>query len=94
MSGSNNIERMTVTVTRDMALTMREALAEGGYASSSEIVREALRDWQHKWRLRESELESLRSDIAVAHGDIAEGKVQAFDPERIVRKGQEKSRRG
>ena len=47
MSDNRSIERMTVTVTPEIAVAMQAALAEGAYASSSEIVREALRDWQH-----------------------------------------------
>ena len=43
MSDNRSIERMTVTVTPEMAAAMQTALAEGAYASSSEIVREALR---------------------------------------------------
>lgn len=88
MGENNAIERMTVTVTREMAHTMRSALNEGAYASSSEIIREALRDWQHKRKLRETELETLRADIAVADKDIAEGRVDTFDVNKIAEQGQ------
>jgi len=90
MSDNSNIERMTVTVTPEMALAMRSALNEGAYASSSEIVREALRDWQHKRRLKETELTALRGDIVEADRDIASGRVNAFDPDKIIKKGQKK----
>ncbi|MBP5856250.1 type II toxin-antitoxin system ParD family antitoxin [Marivibrio halodurans] len=93
MSERNSIERMTVTLTPEMALAVRAALDEGSYASSSEIVREALRDWQHKRRLRETELETLRGDIAAADDDRAQGRVGAFDADKIIKKGQEKSKR-
>ena len=92
MSESNSIERMTVTVTPEMALAIRTALDQGAYASSSEIVREALRDWQHKRRLQETELAALRGDIAAADRDIAEGWVHAFDADKIIQKGREKSK--
>ncbi|MFH1805871.1 MAG: type II toxin-antitoxin system ParD family antitoxin [Pseudomonadota bacterium] len=90
MGENNTIERMTVTVTREMAHAMRSALNEGAYASSSEIIREALRDWHHKRKLRETELDALRVDIAVADRDIAEGRVGAFDINRIAEQGQKK----
>lgn len=90
MSTNSNIERMTVTVTPEMAMSMRSALNDGAYASNSEIVREALRDWLHKRRLRETELAGLRAEIAAADQDIAEGRVGAFDAEKIIRKGQRK----
>lgn len=54
----------------------------------SEIIREALRDWQHKRRLRESELAALRTDIAAADQDIAKGRVSDFDGNKIIGKGQ------
>jgi antitoxin ParD1/3/4 len=39
-----DIERLTITLPSDMA-----AVVEGGdYASASEVVREALRDWKMK----------------------------------------------
>ncbi len=90
MGKNNTIERMTVTVTQEMALAMRSALTQGAYASSSEIVRDALRDWQHKRKLQETELEALRADIAVADRDIAEARVETFDPDQIVKKGQQR----
>ena len=49
----SHLERMTVTVTPEMAGAMRAALEGGAYASNSEIVREALRDWRQR-QLRES----------------------------------------
>ncbi len=90
MGTNNTIERMTVTVTQEMADTMRSAIREGGYASSSEIIREALRDWQHKRKLKQSELDALRADIAVADQDIAEDRVSSFNAETILQRGQEK----
>lgn len=92
MSENSSIERMTVTVTPEMAMTMRAALTDGAYASNSEIVREALRDWQHKRLMRETELAALRGDIALADQDITDGRVHAFDAEKIIRKGQERSK--
>ncbi|WP_339863282.1 ribbon-helix-helix domain-containing protein [Thalassospira alkalitolerans] len=90
MGKNNTIERMTVTVTQEMALAMRSALTQGAYASSSEIVRDALRDWQHKRKLQETELEALRTDIAVADRDVAEARVETFDADQIVKKGQQR----
>ena len=88
MSDNSNIERMTVTVTPEMAGAMRAALGDGAYASNSEIIREALRDWQHKRRLRETELLALRGDIAAADRDIADGRSGVFDADKIIKKGQ------
>ncbi len=43
----SNIERLTITLTAEMAEAVRTAVQAGEYASSSEIIREALRDWRH-----------------------------------------------
>jgi antitoxin ParD1/3/4 len=83
----SSVERITVTLTTDMADSVRTAVAAGEYASSSEIVREALRDWKHKRALRQHEIEHLRADLARGLDDIEAGRVRDFDPERIIKNG-------
>ena len=39
------LERITVTMPEEMAAKLRAAVESGAYATTSEIVREALRDW-------------------------------------------------
>jgi antitoxin ParD1/3/4 len=58
-----NVERVTVTVSSDMATTLRRTVEGGEYASASEIVREALRDWSRKRDQEQRDLETLRSLI-------------------------------
>jgi antitoxin ParD1/3/4 len=41
----SNVEKLSVSVTVDQAEEMRAAVSDGEYASTSEIVREALRAW-------------------------------------------------
>jgi antitoxin ParD1/3/4 len=41
----SKLERITVTVPEEMAAKMRAAIESGEYATTSEIVREAVRDW-------------------------------------------------
>ena len=84
----STIERITVTLTAEMADDVRMAVQAGEYASSSEIVREALRDWRHKRALQRQELQELRAKVRQGLEDIEEGRVQDFDPERIIRKGE------
>lgn len=83
----SDIERMTFTLTAEMAQTVKSAVKDGDYASSSEIIREALRDWQRKRRLQESELEQLRADIRDGLDDLKAGRLSNFDADRIVKKG-------
>ena len=79
-----SVERITVTLTTDMAETIKAAVNSGDYASNSEIVREALRDWRLKQLTQRRELETLRLDINKGLDDIEQGRVQDFDAGRIV----------
>lgn len=87
---SSNVERLTITLTSEMAHAVKGAVDSGEYASSSEIIREALRDWRHKRLLREHELAELRHDIQAGLEDIEAGRVQDFDADRIIAKGRQK----
>jgi putative addiction module CopG family antidote len=54
------IERLTITLPAEMAELVKGAVNDGDYASSSEVIREALRDWKMKRELRLAQLaESL-----------------------------------
>ena len=83
------MERMTVTLTAEMADAVRQAVEAGEYASGSEIVREALRGWKHKRALREQELIELRARVQEGLSDIEAGRVHDFDAARIIRKGEQ-----
>lgn len=81
------IERLTITLPSDMAALVKGAVEDGDYASSSEVVREALRDWKLKRSLRLQELAALNAEIDRGLTDLAEGRVQAFDAGRIIERG-------
>lgn len=55
-----NVEKMSVAVTPQQAALMREAVEAGEYATASEIVREAMRDWLAKRELRHDDVRRLR----------------------------------
>lgn len=61
------IERMTITLPSEMAATLRHSVEGGQYASASEIVREALREWARKHDDERRDLEALRE--AIRKGD-------------------------
>ena len=61
----STIERLTITVPAEMAATVRNAVEAGDYASTSEVVREALRDWTRHHDTERRELETLREAIRV-----------------------------
>ena len=81
------IERLTITLPSDMAAAVKGAVADGDYASTSEVVREALRDWKTKRALQLQELAALKADIDKGLADIAAGRVQDFDADRIIERG-------
>jgi antitoxin ParD1/3/4 len=82
-----DIERLTITLPSDMAAIVKSAVQEGDYASSSEVIREALRDWKVKRALQLHELAALKADIDKGLTDLAEGRVKDFDAGRIIERG-------
>jgi antitoxin ParD1/3/4 len=69
--------------------SVRGAVQAGEYASSSEIVHEAPRDWRQKRAWQAQELGELRAKVQEGLADIEAGRVHDFDAERIIRKGEE-----
>jgi antitoxin ParD1/3/4 len=43
-----NVEKISVALTPEMAAMLKEAVGSGAYASSSELMREALREWRER----------------------------------------------
>lgn len=57
------IERMTITMPAEMAAALRRTVTGGEYASTSEVVREALREWTRNRDTERRDLETLREAI-------------------------------
>lgn len=55
------IEKISIALPHEMVAVVREAVDTGEYASSSEVVRDALRDWTHKRSLQQHGIEELRN---------------------------------
>ena len=83
------IERMTITLPADMAAVVKSAVKGGDYASTREVVREALRDWKTKRELQLQELTALKADIDKGLADLAEGRVKDFDTDRVIERGRQ-----
>jgi antitoxin ParD1/3/4 len=81
------IERLTITVPTDMAGMLKGAVDDGDYASTSEVVREALRDWKLKREMRLHQFAEMKADIDRGLADVAKGRVAKFDARRIVASG-------
>ncbi|MCY0093078.1 type II toxin-antitoxin system ParD family antitoxin [Hoeflea ulvae] len=70
-----NVEKISVALTPEMAMTMRRAVESGEYASASEVMREAMREWQLRRAEREQALAQLGNlwDEGIASGDATDG---------------------
>ena len=55
-----SVEKISIALPPEMVALVREAVEAGEYSSSSEVVRDALRDWTQKRRLRREGVEELR----------------------------------
>lgn len=55
-----NIEKISVALPADMLARVRAAVESGDYASTSEVIREALREWKGRRETREEAIEELR----------------------------------
>lgn len=73
------IEKLSIALPSEMAALVRRAVDGGEYSSNSEVIRDALRDWTHKRKLREQGLASLRKAWQEAVADDSEG----LDPDAV-----------
>jgi antitoxin ParD1/3/4 len=55
------IQKISVALTGEQVAALKDAVETGEYATTSEAVREALREWQWKRELREQEIGRLRA---------------------------------
>jgi antitoxin ParD1/3/4 len=53
-------EKISIALPPEMVAVVRHAVATGEYASSSEVIRDALRDWTNKRALRQQGIDELR----------------------------------
>ena len=60
------LERITVTMPEEMTARMRASVESGEYATTSEIVREAMREWSDRQERKQAALAQLRALIAEA----------------------------
>jgi antitoxin ParD1/3/4 len=81
------VEKVSVALSPEMVAMLKGAVASGEYASASEIVREALREWNLRKPLREAEIERLRK--AWREG-IESGPSRPLDFEEVKRRGRER----
>jgi antitoxin ParD1/3/4 len=80
------VEKLSIALPAEMAATVRRAVEAGEYSSNSEVIRDALREWTHRRKLREQSLADLRTRWQEAVTDNSEG----LDPESVFLRLQKK----
>ena len=76
-----DIQKVSVAMTGEQLAAIKAAIDSGEYATTSEIVREAIRDWQFKRELRQKDIERLRR---LWDEGKASGPAEPFDIERTL----------
>ena len=66
-------EKISIVLPPEVAAIVRGAVATGEYASSSEVIRDALRDWAHKRGLRPQGVTDFRQVWREARQDESPG---------------------
>jgi antitoxin ParD1/3/4 len=76
-----DIQKVSVALTSDQIAMLKAAVDAGEYATTSEIVREAIRDWKFNRELRQEDIKRLRQ---LWDEGKASGPPEPFDIERII----------
>jgi antitoxin ParD1/3/4 len=76
-----DIQKVSVALTGEQLAALKAAVETGEYATTSEIVREAIRDWQFKRELRQEDIKRLRQ---LWDEGKASGPAEPFDVERTL----------
>lgn len=86
----SSVEKISIALTPDLAILVRKAVDDGYYASTSEIVREALRDWKKKQSSGGEGMQELRSLWQDGIDSGSAGELDISDIKKEARKLYEK----
>jgi antitoxin ParD1/3/4 len=75
------IRNVSVALTGEQLAALKAAVDTGDYATTSEVVREAIRDWQVKRELRQEDIRRLQQ---MWDEGKASGAPEPFDVERTL----------
>lgn len=79
-----SIQKISVALPADMLELLKKAVKSGDYATTSEVIREALREWKGRRETREEAISELRK---LWQEGIDSGGWRPFDAEEIRREG-------
>ncbi len=88
-----SVEKISIALPPEMVAQVRKAVATGEYASSSEVIRDALRDWARKRAPHANSIEDLRALWREAVKDKRPGVAMEVVMDRLERKYQAKIER-
>ncbi len=57
------VEKLSITLPGELARLVRDKVAEGNYASNSEVIREALRLFKDREAIKQQKMEWLRAEL-------------------------------
>jgi antitoxin ParD1/3/4 len=83
-----SVEKISIALPPEMVAQVRQAVETGEYASSSEVVRDALRDWTRKRELQQNGVAELRQLWQEARKDKTSGVSAGKVLDRLERKYQ------
>jgi antitoxin ParD1/3/4 len=81
------VEKLSIALTPECAADIRQAIATGEYASTSEVVRDALRAWKQMREGREIAIQELRR---LWRAGLDSGEAQPLNAEDIKRRGRDR----
>ena len=81
------VEKLSIALTPEFAADIRQALATGEYASTSEVIRDALRAWKQLRHGREVAASELR---LLWREGIDSGESEPLNAEEIKNRGRER----
>jgi antitoxin ParD1/3/4 len=82
-----HVHKVSVALTGEQIAALKAAVETGEYATTSEIVREAIRDWQFKRELRHEDLKRLRQ---LWNEGVASGPAKPLDFGKLRREARQR----
>jgi antitoxin ParD1/3/4 len=81
------VEKFSISLTAEFAADIREAVAAGEYASTSEVIRDALRTWR---QVREERALAAQELGRLWREGLESGQSEVLDADDIKRRGRER----
>ncbi len=79
-----SIEKVSVALPTDMLELVKNAVKSGDYATTSEVIREALREWKARRQSREEAIAEVRQ---LVQEGLDSGGWKPFSAEEVKREG-------